>query len=78
MKRINRRIPPGTWAIAAALILSAAPAFVVAGALVVERLSRRIALVAPYATRISWADAHPDAGAQRDIAGQIVGGVEWD
>jgi hypothetical protein len=39
--------------------------------------SRRIALVAPYRTRISWADAHPDADAQRDIAGQIVRGETW-
>ncbi len=38
---------------------------------------RRIALLAPYTSRVSWADAHPDAAGQRGIAGQIVGGETW-
>ena len=42
----------------------------------------RIALLAPYTTRISWADAHPDADAARGIGAAIVGIVGevgiWD
>lgn len=39
---------------------------------------RRIALLAPYTSRVSWADAHPDAAGQAEIAGQIVEVERWD
>ena len=48
----------------------------------VRATHRRIALVAPYTSRVSWVDAHPDADAARGIAGAIVGIVgevgTWD
>jgi hypothetical protein len=40
----------------------------------VAATGRAIRLAAPYRTRISWADAHPDADAQRGIAESIAGG----
>ena len=42
---------------------------------------RRIALLAPYTSRLSWADAHPDAAGQRGIAEGIMQVMEsetWD
>jgi len=44
----------------------------------VARTQRRIALLAPYTSRVSWADAHPDAAGQREIATQIMEGERWD
>lgn len=38
----------------------------------VAATGRAIRLIPPYTTRISWADAHPDAGAQRTVAGAIM------
>ena len=45
----------------------------------VAATQRRIALLAPYTSRVSWADAHPDADAARGIATQIMQEVgTWD
>lgn len=43
----------------------------------VARTQRRIALLAPYTSRVSWADAHPDAAGQREIAERIAEVETW-
>ena len=37
----------------------------------VAAAGRRITLLEPYTSRISWADAHPDAAGQAEIAKRI-------
>lgn len=44
----------------------------------VAATGRRIALVAPYPSRVSWADAHPDAAGQAWIAERMLEVATWD
>ena len=44
----------------------------------VAATGRRITLLEPYTSRISWADAHPDAAGQREIARSIAEVGTWD